>query len=144
MPDKRRTILVQVAVDLIESARIFDEYGNRLELSIGRDFDDGTTELLITRRNFTVGDVRANMPADEEGGSHVSDPPSDHARAALVLPPDSVVASGLQPGRTSAVDRPWHDRGHLRDGTVYCMDPACRLCDAAISMREGLFPGGAS
>lgn len=30
----------------------------------------------------------------------------------------------------------WIDRGHVRDGVVYCTDPACETCEAAIALRE--------
>lgn len=41
---------------------------------------------------------------------------------------------------TPTPTEPWSDRGHLRDGIVYCLDPDCEACGAAIDMREDHFP----
>jgi len=34
------------------------------------------------------------------------------------------------------MDDAWYDRGHLRDGIVYCTDPDCLTCRLAIDLRE--------
>lgn len=36
---------------------------------------------------------------------------------------------------TDQREEPWIDRGCLRDGIIFCMDPGCESCDRSIQLR---------